>query len=371
MTRPRLPGRRGPLIAAAAVVLVIVAAIAVIVVERTKDPAPDPTASPSASPPASPGPRSRPTWGPGNIFSVDVSSAPLDPNSAAMIRNLRGQVEPHYNGIAAFNAYDYSASVYTAEPDTPKTTVQFYDCQKKGYTPPDLFDGRKQFVDVPIPKDAVVAPGTDKALSIWSPTTDQLWEFWVMEKQGDGWRACWGGRIDQVSQSDGRFPPPSGATATGIPMIGTMVGVQDAAAGRIDHAMGLTLIDPAPWNEIRYPAGRSDGDSAAPDAIPEGSRLRLDPNVDVDALPMSPLGKAIARAAQQYGFIVVDKAGAVAVIAESGLPEKQVTGVNPWDVMTKQTPSYKQLEGFPWDKMQVVRKDVGVPAGVSPDVKPG
>lgn len=325
--------------------------------------------TPEPPPPPATGARAYPTWGPGNIFEVDVSQAPLDPDSAAMVKNLSGQVTPHYSGIAALNAYDYSASLFIAQPGTPRTTVSFYDCQKKGYTPPGLFDGAKQFVDVPIPADAVVSGGTDKALSIWSPSTDQLWEFWVMEKQGaDRWRACWGGRIDGVSRSDGRFTPPFGATATGIPMVGTMLRVQDAASLQIEHALGLTLISPAVWSTVRYPAGRSDGNSTAPGAIPEGSRLRLDPAVDVDALPMTALGKAIARAAQKYGFIVVDKAGAVAVIAESGVPEKSVLGRNPWDVMTASTPSYRQLEGFPWERMQVVRKDVGVPPGVSPDV---
>ncbi len=310
--------------------------------------------------------RAYPSFGADSIYTLDVSQAPVDPNSARMVRHLVGQITPHYSGIAALNIADYSASLYVVDSNTPRQTVEFYDCQEKGYTPQGLFDGPAHFVDVPIPSGTRVSSGTDKALTLWSPSTDQLWEFWVMEKQGSAWRACWGGRIDDVSQSPGQFEYPFGATATGIPMVGTMLRVQDVASGRADHALGLALLSPADAGRVRYPANRSDGSDRSPDAIPEGARLRLDPSLDVESLGLTPVGVIVARAAQKYGFIVVDRAGAVAVIGESGVPEQQATGHNPWDVLLGETPTYQQLENFPWDKVQVLRSDVGVPPGGDP-----
>ncbi|MEB0161112.1 hypothetical protein, partial [Pseudomonas sp. AH2 (2023)] len=72
--------------------------------------------------------------------------------------------------------------------------------------------------------------------------------------------------------------------------------------------------------EFSYPAQRSDGSlrPGTPNAIAEGQRFRLDPSLDVDSLKLTPLGKMVAKAAQKYGFIVVDKGGAVGVGVESG-----------------------------------------------------
>lgn len=302
--------------------------------------------------------RAYPRFAKDSAVTLDVSGLPVDPHSDRMIRHLLDQIEPHFSGVAALNVHQYSASLYVVDSTTPRGTVNFHDCQGKGSVPYGLFDGPLHFVDVPVPVDAVVAPGRDQALSLWSPSTDQLWEFWKMQQRNGRWEACWGGRIDAVSQNPGQFEFPYGATATGVPMVGTMLRVQDVAQGSIDHALGLTLIAPAEATRFRFPANRSDGNDPSPAAIPEGARLRLDPAVDVDSLDLTPVGRLVARAAQKYGFIVVDKAGAVSVIGESGLPEERATGVDPWDDLL-QGPSYDRLRNFPWDRMEVLQDEEG------------
>lgn len=321
----------------------------------TGEPTPAPTAAPSATPTA--GQRGvYPQFAPGNVFDVDVSDEPVDPNSAAMIQGLVGQITPHYGGIAALNAREYNPVLYVVDETTPRVTLTFDDCQDKGYTPDGLFDGPKYFVDVPVPTDAQVAKGDDSTITLWSPATDQLWEFWVMNRlPSGGWSACWGGRIDQVSANPGYFPSPYGVSASGLVTVGSMITLAEARARRIDHAMALALIAPARWDRWRYPAQRSDGTDSSPDAIPQGARLRLDPSIDVATLGLTPLGEAIARAAQKYGFIVVDTAAAVAVMAESGLPDRARTGSDPWTPILSGVPAYEQLKGFPWSRMQVLR----------------
>lgn len=319
--------------------------------------------SPPVEPPPAP-PTSLPTAGergayprfaPDNVFSTDVSTATVDPASKAMVANLVSQITPHYGGIAALNTREYNPVLYVVDEQTPRVTVRFDDCQDKGYTPPGLFDGAKQFVDVPVPPDAQVAKGTDSTITLWSPSTDQLWEFWIMKRDDSGtWSACWGGRIDKVSANRGYFPSPYGVSASGLVTVGSMITLEEARTRRIDHAMALALIAPARWDRWRYPAQRSDGTDPAPDAIPQGARLRLDPTLDVSALGLTPLGEAIARAAQKYGFIVVDTAASVAVMAESGLPDKARTGTDPWGQILGETPTYEQLKGFPWSRLQVM-----------------
>lgn len=180
-----------------------------------------------------------------------------------------------------------------------------------------------------------------------------------MEKKGSDWTACWGGRIDHVSASPGYFPNPYGVSASGLVTVGSMITLAEARSLQIEHAMALALLHPG--SGVRYPAQRSDGPDHSASALPEGTRLRLDPDVDVESLPMTPLAKAIARAAQKYGFIVVDTAGAVAVMGESGKAIKARTGTDPWLEILGDVPNYKQLEHFPWERMQVIREDVGAP----------
>lgn len=306
-------------------------------------------------------PRPKVAISPNSFYLTDISSAPLATNSKAASKHLLAQVTNNWGGVAAFNAYRYNNSFYEVGPKQPKVRVNFYDCQRKGHTPGGLFTGAKHFVDVPIPADAVPATGTDKQLTIYDRTADKLWDFWVTEKQANGsWRACWGGRIDDVSTNQGIFPGAFGATATGLAMTPGVISLEEFRRGRIDHAMYLAIIEPARWPNFSWPANRTDGHSTDPNALAEGQRIRVDPELDLTTIPMTPVARMVAEAAQKYGFVVTDRAGAVAVVTESGNAEKARTGKNPWDGMLA-GPDYQALQGFPWEHIQVLPKNYGKP----------
>lgn len=362
-----------PLIAALVAVVCFVA-IGLLVVRPWDDAdettAPTPSATTEAGEPEQPSTEEivaapHKMFAPDNVFTQNITEAPVARNSAAMMRKMiTEEIDPHYGGTVGLNAKQFYASFWVAGADTKPVTMRFDDCQDKGETPAGLYDGEKMFVDVPIPDNAVPATGTDQQLAIWSPSQDKLWEFWVTSEDAQGnWSACWGGRIDDVSQSPGYFSGAFGAAATGLAFVGSMVSVAEAQNLEINHAVGLNLINPANWDNFSYPAQRSDGYNTDPLAIPEGSRLRLDPTVNVDELDIGPLAKAIARAAQTYGFIVTDKAGSVAVIAEGGKRAAQGDGgtTDAWDEILGDTPVHEQLRGFPWDRVQIIEKDWGEP----------
>lgn len=297
----------------------------------------------------------------GSVWRQDISRAPLAPNSAAMVSGLKGQVEKYYGGIAAFNVFKHNTSVYTVPASQKRITVKFSNCQNKSYTPAQLYTPSRgaHFVDVPVPSTAIPAANSDGQLTIYSPSSDQLWEFWKMEKRADGWYACWGGRIDKVSTSHGFFPDGMGAAATGLAVSAGSIRVDEAQRGSIDHALSLAIPSPAHWKNFSWPAQRSDGSDTSANAIPEGTRLRLDPSVDVDKLGLTPVGKMVAKSAQKYGFIVTDRSGAVSIQAESGAGAKAATGIDPWTTILGGTPSYLVFKNFPWDKMQALPKDYG------------
>jgi hypothetical protein len=300
-------------------------------------------------------------FGPGSVWRASIFAAPLATNSAVLVADLASQVATRYGGIAAFNVWQYNTSFYTAVASTPIADVGWDNCQGKTYVPVGLVGPGGQFSAVPIPANAIPAAGADAELTVYSPATDQLWEFWKASHRADGWHACWGGRIDHVSTSPGFFTGGFGASASGLAVAGGMVSIADVRHGSIDHAMVLAVTDAAPWRIVSWPAQRSDGSASSLSLIAEGTRFRLDPSINVDALPMTPVAKMIAKAAQKYGFIVTDKAGAVSVVAESGAGIQAATGVNPWTAIMGSTPSYLMMRNFPWDKLQALPQNYGKP----------
>jgi hypothetical protein len=304
---------------------------------------------------------------PSSVWRKDVSAAPLSPNSLGQQANFLSQVQRYY-GVVNLNFQDYNSPWEVVGGDQERVDVAFDDCQKKGYIPDVLFSASpRAFMDVPIPDDAVPAKGTDGALTVYSPDTDQLWEFWKAKQRDDGsWQACWGGRIDNVSTSPGWFPGYTGTSATGLASSAGAIGIKEAQEGRIDHALAIVLPEPAKGHV--WPAQRSDGFSLDVNGIKEGTRLRLDPSVDVSALKLHPIAKMVALAAQEHGFIVTDKAGSTAVITESGAGIKATTGVDPWTALRTKpgastpTPGYEIFKNFPWDKIQVVEEGWGRPS---------
>jgi len=343
-----------------AAVLVSAAALALVAVPST---AATKTASAPAAQRAVAASPSGGFVGEGSVWRQDISNAPLHENSARMAAHLDKQVKSVYGGIAAFNVWKHNTSVYTVPASQKRITVKFDNCQGKSYVPQQLYVASKgaHFVDVPIPDDALPAADSDAQLTIYSPSTDQLWEFWKAKKKADGWYACWGGRIDKASTSNGIFPDGMGASATGLAVAPGSIRVDEVRRGEIDHALSLAIPSPAQWKNFSWPAQRSDGADYSPDAIPEGTRLRLDPRIDVDSLKLTPIAKMVAKSAQKYGFIVSDRSGSVSIQAESGLGLKAQTGSDPWAGILGKTPSYLVFQNFPWEKMQVLPKDYGKP----------
>jgi hypothetical protein len=299
-------------------------------------------------------------FGSASVWRTDIRAAPVAADSRAVVGYLARTVAKNYGGIAAFNAHRYENSLYVAEPNTPAVDVAFDDCQHKGYLPPGLTGPRGQFTAVPIPAGAVPAAGTDSTLAVYAPATDQLWEFWRIQRSADGrWKACWGGRLDGASRSRGYFLHGFGSSASGLSVTGGMVSLTDVRAGAIRHALSLVVTNPAVYKRVSWPAQRSDGWDTDPRAVPEGTRLRLDPRVDVGKLGLTPVAAMIARAAQTYGFIVTDKGGTVAVTAQGGAAERSTTGQDPWAPLTGGLPDYQVMRGFPWDRLQALPQNYG------------
>jgi hypothetical protein len=241
-----------------------------------------------------------------------ASNAPLDPASHAMARGLAAQAARELAlGIGPWIETNFdSTPIYRVPADQPTVRVQL----DNGISNAWRSSLQPAFDAVPIPRDARPAAGSDGHMTVWQPSTNKLWELYEARKESDGWHFKWGGAMEDVSRSPGYYTTSSwpgalpvwGSTATSLPIAAGVITLREIQQGHIDHALALNL--PYPREGVwAWPAQRSDGTGTAPDAIPEGAHLRLDPRLDLSALHLPRLAVMMARAAQKYGMIVRDQ----------------------------------------------------------------
>jgi hypothetical protein len=278
--------------------------------------------------------------------------APSGPGGYAYGQEIAREIARGYKHVN-LNRGQYAPAVYTVGPDQPRAQVSVWNCQHRAVLDAGL---ARQLEAVPVPDDAVVPPDLDAHLVVWQPSSDTVWEMWKTRRVDGQWQACWGGRIEHASVGNGTFAFPYGATGSGISLLAGLLTVDDLRRGRIDHALaigvGSTLAGRFSW-----PANRTDGRSSGADAIPVGQRLRLDPNIDVRGLGLSPLGTMVARALQRYGAIVRDTTiGAVVVYAQ--YPTGADTAAS-YEAFYGGTPHWAQFDKIPWDRLQAMPDNYG------------
>ncbi|HWE11722.1 MAG TPA: hypothetical protein VG325_20410 [Solirubrobacteraceae bacterium] len=271
------------------------------------------------------------------------STAPVDPNSPAYVSDLVSQVQQYG---AWMNTTWYSVPVYVVPAGQPtvKVTVNTWA--------PDL---QQAWNAVPIPAGAVAAKGTDQSMAVWQPSSDKMWDFWLMNQTNGAWSARWGGEMDNVTTNPGYYTHAAqtnnwGGTATGMALLGGLVTIADLQRGYINHALALA-VPLTEANAFSWPAQRTDGRSTAPTALPEGIRFRIDPNLDIASLHLPYLDRLLAQAAQTYGIVLRDTSGAVTFYGQDPTP----TGSNPWASPFDGWSEGTYLSWLPWSHMQALQ----------------
>jgi hypothetical protein len=285
-----------------------------------------------------------------SVFNKQLpASLPIAPNSAQLVANFVNQVHNHY-GHVVINTTEWSAPVYVVGPQQP--TIALIGKSSICPRPEGIFSGfQAQIEAVPLPTNAIPAAGTDKEVIVWQPATGHLWELWRVLPEGGHWTACWGGEITNARTSDGIFTAPFGAGASGLSLLGGQIHLEDLEHGVINHALEVLMPDTANKTFV-WPADRTDGTSTAADAIPEGTHLRLNPNLKLSSLHLSAAALEIATAVQRYGVFVADTAGAVALSAQDPTPLMHEGQANPYAALLGNP--YTVLEAIPWADLEAV-----------------
>jgi len=287
-------------------------------------------------------------FSPTSFWNAPLSpNAPLDPSSSAFVNELVRQVNTYGTWM---NTSSYSVPVYVVGPDQATQHVTL------DVSAPDM---QAEFNAVPIPSYAQAAAGSDEHMTVWQPSTDRLWEFWEMQLEADGWHARWGGEMDNVSTNPGYFTHSGmtndwGATATSLPLLGGLVTQADLQRGYIDHALAIALVETEP-NCWSWPAQRTDGSvkTSGITPIPEGTRFRLDPTLNLASLNLPPIVYMLAQAAQTYGMVVRDQSGDVSLYGQD--PNSMST--NLWTQEFTTYPSVL-LAKFPWSHLEALQTQI-------------
>lgn len=266
----------------------------------------------------------------------------LDPNSPSIAAYLGA------SGVYRFaQIWDSGVPVWNADASTPRYTIPC--TQPWGVCP---FDG----YTIPIPPNAGTNNNSDKPMVVVDFSTRRAYEFFQFQKDSSGIRTGWGA----ISDIDAEGIPFTGhAVAAGISRLAGLVRTYEIRQGRIDHALTF-LSDNTCANRYRYPAQKTDGDSWDSNCIEQGTRIQLDPSINVDAIPgISQFEKIVAKALQTYGAYVQDKAtyhsgSRMTFWFEPPAPGEDdpyvATGV-PWD--------WWHMPNIPWSNIRVLKDWTG------------
>jgi hypothetical protein len=229
---------------------------------------------------------------------------PADPtlasNSAGMIRRLSSG--GHYN-VTSGAWGQFGAPVFLADASTPRYTWGSHCGPISG----------KQ---VPIPPGSHEAQGTasaDHKYIVIDTSTKLVYDIWQADVQG---RDClkYGqgyGIIESLTTANDGAPGINGEKAPTGASTSSLAGLlraYDATHLDVDGTYGHALQGSSMYSaKGRWvsPATSSDGPDTSPDAIPQGSRLQLNPSFNCGAIS-TPGVRAYCRTAQKYGIILID-----------------------------------------------------------------
>jgi hypothetical protein len=288
------------------------------------------------------------------------AEARVDPRSRVLISDLMRYVrreQADRNG-PWINATSNGVSIVTVGANQAKVAVRL------NHSPDTNLSAA--WSAVPLPRWARPSPG-DNDLAVWQPSTDTMWEFFQLHRDGSGWEAEWGGAMRDVTSDPGVYGPGAwpaasdedeswwGVTAASFPIVGGAMTYDDLKAGQIDHALAIVYPNVRRRTFVS-PAQRDDGWSTDPNALPEGTRLRLDPSLNLAKLQMPPLTRMIAQAAQRYGIIVRDQSPVMAFVQQDPTGDPAFLALSP--KLTDGLYASQLLASFPWSHLQVMRMDL-------------
>jgi hypothetical protein len=235
-----------------------------------------------------------------NWWNQDISGAPIDPQSEALI-NFIGRMRPSHPDFGPPPYGIPYVGVGSGEPRVPVTFVDYGDesdngfGSERGYPIPEAAKTQPNFIE-----GGRAGGGSDGDRHVLIVDRDRwlLFELFATRWTGQRWEAGSGAVYDLAA--NGRRPEGwTSADAAGLAILPGLVRFDEAMRGPIRHALRVTLRS---TNGYVWPASHRAGSTGG--ALPLGARLRLKTSKDISRYP--GYIQNIFRGMQTHGLIVAD-----------------------------------------------------------------
>jgi hypothetical protein len=245
-----------------------------------------------------------PLFPPDNWWNTDISSAPVDANSAAYIAFIgtsRG-MHPDFGGDSGDSSAPIYGMPYAVVSGTqPRVNPVFdYDDESDhaGYPIPNEAKTQQKWIEGGLAGNDSRADG-DRHMLIVDRDSRILYELYALHWNGSQWTAG-SGAIFPLD-SNGRRPEGwTSADAAGLAILPGLVRYDEVASPEaIRHAFRVTVRS---TNGYVFPASHTAGSTRG--ALPMGARLRLKATKDLSGF--APDARKIFQAMKTYGLIVAD-----------------------------------------------------------------
>jgi hypothetical protein len=244
-----------------------------------------------------------------NLWNLNIASAAVDPNSAAII-NYIGATDPVHPDFGAGEYNGSSIGIPYIVVDSQQTPVVI------NFT---AYGDESDPGPMPVPASAPIegypSPGSgDRHVLVIDNSTCWLYELYSSYPQTDGsWNAASAAVWDL--QSDEQRPLTwTSADAAGLSVFAGLARYDEVAAGSIRHALRFTLQNSRA--AFVPPASHWAATTANANAAPMGLRLRLKSSFDISGF--SAANQVILTALEQYGMIMADNGSNMYI---SGAPD--------------------------------------------------
>ena len=243
-----------------------------------------------------------------NLWNQDISSAPVDPNSAAIINFIGPSIGLHpdfgsglYNGSSIGIPY---LVVGSQQGTLPITFTAYGDESDPGPMP----------IPVTVDIEGYPDPGSgDRHVLVLDNNNCWLYELYSAYPNTASWDAG-SAAVWDLSADEQRPYTWTSADAAGLPIFPGLARYDEVAAGQINHALRFTLQS----SQAAFvpPASHWAANSTNPLAAPMGMRLRLKASFDISSF--SAANQVILTALQKYGMIMADNGSSMYI---SGAPD--------------------------------------------------
>ena len=244
-----------------------------------------------------------------NLWNLNVASAPVDPNSGAIINFIGGTAAMHADfGSGQFDGSIIGIPYIVVSSSQAPVTINLTDFADESDPGP-----------MPVPANALVEgdpnPGDgDRHTLVVDNSSCWLYELYNAVPQGDGsWNAASTAVWDL--QADGQRPLTwTSADAAGLSVFAGLARYDEVAAGEIKHALRFTLQQSRA--AFVPPASHWAANSSNANAAPMGMRMRLKASFNISGF--SAANQVLLKAMQQYGIIMADNGSNMYI---SGAPD--------------------------------------------------